>query len=101
MLWRDQISLLTTTQTRNSYGEYVDGTETTRNVYANKKSVKYAEFYQALAQDLRPDVVFEVYAADYQDEKRLKYNNIMYYIIRTYSKNGETIELTCSRHPMG
>jgi hypothetical protein len=31
----------------------------------------------------------------------LKFNNITYYIIRTYSKNGETVELTCSRHPMG
>jgi SPP1 family predicted phage head-tail adaptor len=101
MMWRDQISLLTTTQTRNSYGEYVDGTETSRTVYANKKSVKFAEFYQARAQDIQADIIFEVYVIDYQDEKRLKFNNITYYIIRTYSKNGETVELTCSRHPMG
>jgi len=101
MLWRDTLDLVTTTQTQNSFGEYVDGTPTKRTVFANKKSIRQSEFYQAHAQGIRPEVMFEVRVIDYADETRLEYDSKVYYIVRTYSKNDETVELICSRHPMG
>lgn len=101
MLWRDTVDLVTTTQTQNAYGEYVDGTPSKRTVFANKKSIRQSEFYQAHAQGIRPEVMFEVRVIDYTDETRLEYDSKLYYIVRTYSKNDETVELICSRHPMG
>lgn len=101
MLWRDTLDLVTTTQSQNSFGEYVDGTPSKRTVFANKKSIRQSEFYQAHAQGIRPEVMFEVRVIDYADETRLEYDSKVYFIVRTYSKNDETLELICSRHPMG
>jgi len=101
MLWRDVVDLITTVQTQNSLGEYVDGTPSKRTVFANKKSIRQSEFYQAHAQGIRPEVMFEVRVIDYADETRLEYDSKVYYIVRTYSKNDEIVELICSRHPMG
>jgi SPP1 family predicted phage head-tail adaptor len=101
MLWRDVVDLITTVQTQNSFGEYVDGTPAKRTVFANKKSIRQSEFYQAHAQGIRPEVMFVVRSIDYDNETRLEYNSQVYFIVRTYSKNDEIVELICSRHPMG
>lgn len=101
MLWRDTVDLITTVQTQNSFGEYVDGTLSKRTVFANKKSIRQSEFYQAHAQGIRPEVMFVVRSIDYDNETRLEYNSQVYFIVRTYSKNDEIVELICSRHPMG
>ncbi|MCM3492848.1 phage head closure protein [Paenibacillus lactis] len=100
MLWRDVIDLIPVVVTKNGYGEEVETDGIPRTVYANKKSVRQSEFYQALAAGMKPEIVFEVMVADYTEEPKVKYGDKYYRVIRTYSANGERIELVCSIYPM-
>jgi SPP1 family predicted phage head-tail adaptor len=96
MIWRDIIDLISETTTSNDLGDYIDSPTSTQ-VFANKKSIKRNEFYQALSNGLRPEVAFEIRSIDYNNQDRLSYNSQTYNIIRTYSKNDEIIELICNR----
>lgn len=100
MLWRDVASLIPITKVKNIYGEQVATDGTLREVFVNVKSVGSREFYQASAVGIKPEIIVEMHVADYDDETKLKYNDKTYQVIRTYSRNGEYIELTCSRYPL-
>lgn len=95
MMWRDVVSLRNITSTIDEYG---DRTETGINsvVFANKKSVRQSEFYQAHAHGFKPEIMFEVRSLEYTGQEQLIYNGKTYNIIRTYSKNDEVMELICS-----
>jgi SPP1 family predicted phage head-tail adaptor len=69
--------------------------DTKKQVYANKKSIRQSEFYQAAATGLRPELMFEVRTSDYNGQPKLEYESVTYNIIRTYDKNGEITELIC------
>lgn len=69
-----------------------------REVLADRKSVSRAEFYPAVANGLRPEVTFVIWADEYNNEERLTYNDTDYEIIRTFSGTDEReIELVCQR----
>lgn len=99
MMCRDVVKLMAVINNRNSFGEPVQSL-TPREVFANKKSVKGAEFYQALATGIRPEIVFEIREVEYEGETVLEYEGRKYDIIRTYSRGGDWVELTCSRSPL-
>ena len=61
-----------------------------RLVFANKKSIRQSEFYQAQATGLKPELTFEIHLFEYADEPKLQYENKTYKIIRTF-ENGETL----------
>ncbi|MEK5415059.1 hypothetical protein [Paenibacillus sp. FSL L8-0708] len=100
MLWRDQVGLISVTTEKNKYREEEQIDSEPRMVFANKKSVRQSEFYQAAAVGKKPEVVFEVQTIEYNDEPKLVFGEITYYITRTFSKNAERTELVCSRFPM-
>lgn len=95
MRWSDVIKLITITFTENNIGDIISS-NTERTVYANKKSIRQQEFYQAQATGLKPEIMFEIRTAEYNNESLLLYGNKEYNIIRTYDKNGEITELICS-----
>lgn len=66
-----------------------------RQVFANKKSVRQSEYYQAATVGLRPELVFEIHGEDFEGEEMLRYNGKEYAIIRVYDKGG-SLELTVS-----
>jgi len=94
MLWCDVANLVSYTETTNGMGDTIT-TESLREVFVNKKSIRQSEYYQALSTGLKPEIMFEVRAIDYQDEENISYNGKLYNILRTYSKNGEVTELIC------
>jgi SPP1 family predicted phage head-tail adaptor len=94
MLWRDVISLVGQTSSDNGMGDTVY-TPYKREVFANKKSVRQSEFYQAQANGLKPELMFEIRYIEYQDEQSIEYNGKPYTIIRQFSKNEEVVELIC------
>lgn len=93
MLFRDVVTLTSVVQTTVS--GIIKETPSTKTVYANKKSVRQSEFYQAMATGLRPELMFVVRSVDYNNEKKLTYGGEEYEIIRAYDKNGELTELVC------
>jgi SPP1 family predicted phage head-tail adaptor len=94
MLWRDVVSLISVAEVEVSQNVF-QLAESSRSVFANKKSVNRDEFYKAYANALRPTVAFDIRAAEYSGEQKLRHNGTDYMIIRTYSRNDETIELVC------
>lgn len=66
-----------------------------RMVFADEKGIRQSEFYQASAQGLKPEIMFEMRLADYQQEQKLKFNDAIYDIFRTFKKNKDYIELVC------
>ena len=95
MMFRDVISLISTTKTVNDIGNTIT-TKTEREIFADKQSVRQSEFYQAAATGLKPELMFVVRAEEYNNERALEYELKEYKIIRTYDKNGEFTELICS-----
>ena len=72
-------------------------TETSRQIFAQVDSVTRAEFYQGGRNGLNPELVFTVFAADYQGEEILAYQNRRYGIYRTFVKGGDYMELYAER----
>lgn len=94
MLWRDEIDLISFTTSQNELGDDIK-TKVYKSVFANKKSVRQSEFYQAAQTGLRPQLMFIIREIDYNEEQRLRYDGNEYTIIRHYSQNEETCELVC------
>lgn len=96
MLFKDVIKLISIETTPDNDGFPVT-TEIKRQVFADKKSVRQSEFYQAALQNINLELMFDVRTVDYQEEKLLDYEGKRYKIVRTYDKDGEMTELICSR----
>lgn len=64
-----------------------------KEIFAEKKSVKQSEFYQAHSQGLKPEFVFIVHPSEYDGKNGLRYKGKQYKIIRTYEKDSENLEL--------
>ena len=85
MLWNEQIELGNQVETIE-YGEPVQ-TIVYTTVYANKKSVRQTEFYEAKQLGLKPEIMFEIYFQEYDGEEFVRYNNKVYTILRVYEKD--------------
>lgn len=96
MMWRDVVDLITTKHITDSDGFSKDVPDVRKDIYANKKSIRQSEFYQSYALGIKLDIMIEINTADYNGEELLEYESQMYRIVRTYSKNGEIVELLCT-----
>lgn len=92
-MWRDVVDLGDWQETI-THGEPVRALVWT-TVFANKKSVRASEFYQAMNVGMKPELVFEIRSAEYEQQEMLRYNDHEYSILRTYDK-GEFTELVVS-----
>lgn len=100
MLWRDVVYLKSVSVSENLMGDMVESL-TSRLVYANKKGVRQSEFYQAMAHNLKPELMFEIKSMDYQGEVKLEHMGKNYQILRTFDKNDEVVELVCTGLAVG
>ena len=93
------ITLITPgTRTQDAEGIWRDGTPTSREVFARMESVSRYEFYAGGEQNIRPDMRFKVFQAEYQGESELTWNGAAYVIYRTYQVPGtDDLELYVQR----
>jgi hypothetical protein len=104
MRWIDEITLIgqeppaAEEDATNENGFAVPLAEAGRTtIFGNKKSVGYAEFYQAQQAGIAAELKFDVYTEEYAGQRLAEHAGRLYRVIRTYqSKSGETIELTLS-----
>lgn len=95
------IKLVSAISESDEYGD-LENSSSEREIMAEEMSIGMAEFYQAQAVGLKPEIKFRI--ADYLDyhgEKILKYapydgTEREYTIIKTYRK-GTELEITCKR----
>ena len=92
--WSDVVDLISVTTGEDADGFPADVEVFHRNLFVNKKDVRSAEFYQAAAQGIRLETMFEMRSIDYEGQELLEYGGNRFSIERTYDR-GEIIELVC------
>lgn len=94
---KNEVIEIETKETQTITDEYGDTVtvQVYKEVFAQKKSVKQSEFYQAHAQGLKPEIMFIIHPSEYEDKQGIKYNDKQYKVIRTYEKDSENLELIC------
>ena len=60
--------------------------------YCNEKSIGQSEFYQSASIGFKPEIKLEAKLIDLTNVTHVKYNNVIYKILRTYRKE-DIIEL--------
>lgn len=80
---------------KDSLGQVEKSSQFTRVCFCYKKSISQNEFYAAGQAGFKPDCVFIVNTLDYQNEKRLKFKNVIFDIYRTFDRVDERTELYC------
>lgn len=100
-------TLITVTTEKNSNGFPVNS-ETPYEVYVRRKSVNRSEFYQSMQAGITATVIFSMCLPDYEEAiivdadgmkhkpSKIDCDGDTFNIIRAYSKDDDTIELTCS-----
>ncbi len=79
-------------------GVHAQRTDAERAVPCTVKSVGMRETYEAMANGLHPEYVFEIaYEFDYLGEKRLRFLGDEYRVIRTYVTKGGGREIVAER----
>lgn len=96
MSWDDQVTLIKTSYIKDEIGNQIEQQER-QVVYCNKKSVGRSEFYSANVKDARPEILLEIHAFEYDGQRLVEFNGVVYRVLRDYSPSFETVELTCGR----
>lgn len=92
--WLDICHLGNETATMNDIGDPVKSVVFSPDyVFCSEKSVTRTEYYSAAVAGMKPAIVLIVKAADYNNERYVKYEDIKYTVIRTYQTMSEDIEL--------
>lgn len=78
-------------------GQTTEKLEKETTVWAARKSVTRAEYYQAAQAGKRTDAVFRMHSAEYGGEQQLVCGGEAFDVIRTYGAETEEVELTCKR----
>lgn len=69
-----------------------------RSVYARASSVGSREFFDSLRAGIELSARFEVWRAEYQDEKLVQWHGDEYRVVRTYHNDAhQTVELICEK----
>ena len=88
----DLISLKSVTTIIDEIGDTVQ-TAAWRKIFAEKKSIKQSEFYQAQSVGIKPEITFVIHPSEYENELEVKYNDKIYKVIRTYQTDNENLEI--------
>ncbi|MFT9496611.1 phage head closure protein [Anaerosolibacter sp.] len=90
-----KIYLMTKTIVEDEIGNQVSAWAE-KMTYAREVNVSSEEFYNAAVTGLRPETQFEIYKALYNGAEKVKYQGLIYSIIRT-KNNGDKLILTCEK----
>lgn len=96
IILNDVIELISTSLGVDKNGFEIQA-EIKREIFADKKSVRSSEFYQAQSQGFKLDVMFNIKPYEYDNEEYLIFENQKYKIERTYEKDSENLEIICSK----
>lgn len=89
------IYLLSEVVEENSIGDVIRNMKKNKR-YAEVNSIRQSEAYQAAAVGLKPEIMCVIWKFEYNNEQFLIYEDKEYRITRTYIREDEKIELTCT-----
>ena len=100
MEFNEEIELISFTTIQNDMGDTIK-VKSERKVLASKLDYRNKDFYQAMANGLKPSITFGINKFEYQDEKELMFEGKGYKIIdvapikEKYTNEFETVSLMC------
>lgn len=101
--WDEKIKLIALSDPAEPYdsnGFENPKVETVVEVYADKLSVGFSEFFKADMAGYKAELKYQIYAHEYNDEEIVEAKGVRYKVLRTYLVgNGEFIELTLTDMP--
>lgn len=98
MEYSEIIYLIGETITEDEIGNQISTSSQPVKCYAKKQSVRTNEFYNATMNGLTPSQEFVIKRLNYSGETLVKWNDILYEVIRTIDpKNKYDIVLVCSK----
>lgn len=92
-MWDSIAYLVGVKVTVDDVGDRVE-TETFTEIFCNELSIGQTEFYQAQANGLKAEIKLEINRFEYANETKVKYNDVIYKVLRTYSKGEDVLEIT-------
>lgn len=95
MLYRDTARLISTVAIEDAEG-YETVRESAEEVFVDVRSVRREEFYRSMQAGVELTIAFDVRCCDYAGQKRLEYDGRQYRVVRTFSQDGEIVELNCA-----
>ena len=78
-------------------GQTTEKLERETTVWAARKSVNRAEYYQAAQAGKRTDAIFRMHSAEYGGEQQITCGTDVFDVVRSYGAETEEVELTCKR----
>ena len=66
-------------------------------VFGEVANANRAEYYGASQAGYRADIIFEIWAFEYDDQQIILHDGKEYKVIRAYRVNADKIQLTCQR----
>ena len=91
-MFDELLELISIEYEQNSIGDIIENKIYTE-IFGKRKSIKQSEFYQAQSTGLKPEIAFEIYSLEYNNEKLVRYNNKEYKVLRTYQKSIDKLEI--------
>ena len=95
MMYCDVIFLISQKNMQDPNG-YPVIQEEKKEVFADVRSVKRTEFFEALKAGISETIAFYIAACDYENQKIVEYEGIRYQVQRSYRTGMDWIELNCS-----
>lgn len=92
----DVLQLVTRTYTNDKYG-VAQPAESLTEIFCDVRSISQSEFFEGANAGIKPEYRFDIYAFEYNGEKQLYYNNVLYQIYRTYQASPDVMELYAQR----
>ncbi|HHV63828.1 MAG TPA: phage head closure protein [Peptococcaceae bacterium] len=97
MTFDHEVTLISRTLTKDEIGNQIPGKKEEITILCGKKSVSRSEFYNAATRGLKPVIVLVVHPYEYGGQTKLKFEGVLYKVIRTYEVSMEELELTCEK----
>lgn len=91
------ITLISYPRTQDTNGVWRDSAPVERTVYCQVDSVTRAEFFEGGRNGLNPEYRFTMFFGDYNGERTVRYNGVLYSIYRTFHARTDEIELYAER----
>jgi len=101
MTYDNELTLIAQTIEDDGIGNQIP-VEAETNILCGLKSIGRTEFYNAAANDLKPEMILVVHPYEYSGERYIKFSENespkqRYSVIKTYKANMEDLELTCEK----
>jgi len=97
MTYDHELILINQSYSFDEIGNQIPSDEVETSILCAVKSVNREEFYRAAVAGLNPEIVFLIHAYEYNGERKVKFNDETYRVIRTYQTDFEEMELVCER----